>query len=150
MRVSVYYNLHRHTWSLRAETGALRGRVIAHAEALRLDGVTCHVGPAGRARVRRTGQKHVHAFVRGRLTAISAPHLTARAREAELVLPVSDACLLPAGLACQAVRFSYDPRIEDAFTTRGEDPPRPVARGRAAIFCAGGRAYMLSPACEMA
>ena len=62
MRVDIYWNLHRHKWSIRH-----KGKVVGHA-----DNVVCAdckfvVGRAGRARVLREGRKNVHAFVRGRL-----------------------------------------------------------------------------------
>lgn len=69
MRVSVYFNLHRKLFSIRAEEGPSKGRVIGHAEAVTLDDVTYHVGKAGQAKVRATGKKNVHATVRGHISA---------------------------------------------------------------------------------
>jgi hypothetical protein len=69
MRVDVYRNLNvrKH----RAFSIRHKGRVVAvHYERLApifLAGVKYVVNPAGRERVRRTGRKNVHAFVRGEL-----------------------------------------------------------------------------------
>lgn len=62
MRVEVYWNLHKHVWSVRH-----KGRVIKHLDFVTLRDVTWVVQPAGNARVRREGKKNVHAFARGTL-----------------------------------------------------------------------------------
>lgn len=61
--VDVYFNLHKHVWSVRSrQTGLVTGhaRVVAFS-----CGADMVVRPSGRARVLETGQKNVHAFVRG-------------------------------------------------------------------------------------
>ena len=58
--VHVYRNLNWTCWSVR-----LRGRVIAHLDALTLRDVTLVIQPAGQARVRVSGQKNVYAYARG-------------------------------------------------------------------------------------
>jgi hypothetical protein len=68
MRVYVYYNLHKHCFSVRAVDGEQRGRVIAHAAAVRLADVRFRVSEAGRQRVLREQRKNVHAGVVGELT----------------------------------------------------------------------------------
>lgn len=60
MRTDVYWNLHKHIWSLRQ-----KGKVIAHMGTVVLSDVTFRVQPAGRERVRREGKKNVHAFAQG-------------------------------------------------------------------------------------
>lgn len=67
MRVEVYWNLHKHLYSVRALEGPNKGRVIAHSYGVTLTDVKFVVQPAGRDRVRREGKKNVHAFVRGRI-----------------------------------------------------------------------------------
>jgi len=62
MKVEVYYNLHRHEFSIRH-----KGKVIGHRRYVALSDVKFAVQPAGRKRVIETGQKCVHAFVRGTL-----------------------------------------------------------------------------------
>lgn len=65
MRVEIYWNLHRKCFSVR-----VGGRVVAHADAfIMARSVAFVVQPAGNAKVRRTGKKNVHAFVRGELAA---------------------------------------------------------------------------------
>lgn len=61
--VQVYYNLHRHCFSIADR----RGRVCAHADVVALRDATFHVSQAGRQRVLRERQKNVHAKVRGHL-----------------------------------------------------------------------------------
>jgi len=61
-RVEVYFNLHKRCFSIRQ-----RGRVIDHRQLVVLSGCTFVVQPAGQRRVRETGVKNVHAFVRGTL-----------------------------------------------------------------------------------
>lgn len=67
MRVEVYWNLHKHLFSVRALEGPNKGRVISHSRGITLTDVKFAVQPAGRERVRREGKKNVHAFVRGRI-----------------------------------------------------------------------------------
>ena len=67
MRVEVYWNLHKHLFSVRALEGPNKGRVISHSHGITLTDVKFAVQPAGRERVRREGKKNVHAFVRGRV-----------------------------------------------------------------------------------
>ena len=68
MRVSVYYNLHKHCLSLRSMQGASYGRVIAHRNAVWLKDVKFVVNESGRQRVIKEKRKNVHAFVRGTIT----------------------------------------------------------------------------------
>jgi hypothetical protein len=63
MRANVYFNLHTHLWSMRERSTGLverHARVVVSALP-----VVFAVQPAGHARVVETGQKNVHAFVRG-------------------------------------------------------------------------------------
>lgn len=68
MKVFVYYNLHRHVWSVRAMEGPDKGRVIAHEKEVQLEGVTFKVSEAGRQRVLEQRRKNVHAGVVGEYT----------------------------------------------------------------------------------
>lgn len=67
MRVFVYYNLHRHCWSVKCtERGHPDyGRVIAHQDTIHLADVEFKVSEAGRQRVLRERKKNVHAGVQG-------------------------------------------------------------------------------------
>lgn len=62
MRVEVYYNLHKHLFSVRH-----KGKVISHSYDVQLEDVTFAVQQAGRRKVLSEKQKNVHAFVRGTL-----------------------------------------------------------------------------------
>lgn len=67
MKVKVYYNLHKHTFSIQTKTP--KGwRVTDYADSLNLTDVEFRVSEAGRRRVLKEGRKNVHAFVIGTLT----------------------------------------------------------------------------------
>ena len=61
-RVMVYYNLHKHTFSLQKN-----GLVIAHADYVKLKDVEFRVRKGGREKVNIEKSKNVHAFVIGTL-----------------------------------------------------------------------------------
>lgn len=61
-RVMVYYNLHKHTFSVK-----LNDRVILHADYVKLGNVEFRVRQGGKEKVRSEKQKNVHAFVIGDL-----------------------------------------------------------------------------------
>ena len=61
-KVKVYYNLHRHCWSVQDYKTR---RVIGHCDSLSLKECSFKVSDAGRARVLKEGKKNVHAFVVG-------------------------------------------------------------------------------------
>lgn len=65
MKVFVYFNLHKKVFSVKALEGSMKGRVIAHENALTLHDVTFKVSQAGRQRVLRERKKNVHAGVVG-------------------------------------------------------------------------------------
>lgn len=67
MRVECYWNLNKACFSIRALEGRHKGRVIGHADRVLIRDATFVVQAAGRAKVLATGQKNVHAFVRGTL-----------------------------------------------------------------------------------
>lgn len=69
MKVSVYFNLHKRLFSIRAEEGPKKGRVIGHSSFVLLRGATFKVSEAGRQRVLRERRKNVHAVVKGELVA---------------------------------------------------------------------------------
>jgi len=68
MKVEVYWNLHKHCYSVRH-----KGKVVAHLPSLQLRDITWVVQPGGRARVIRERRKNVHAFARGTLVT-TTPH----------------------------------------------------------------------------
>jgi hypothetical protein len=61
-RVKVYYNLHKHTFSVQKN-----GLVVLHADYIKLEDVEFKVRPGGREKVRQEKSKNVHAFVNGTL-----------------------------------------------------------------------------------
>lgn len=60
--VAVYRNLHKDCFSVKQG-----GLVVAHTQEIHLRDAKTHVGP-GREEARRTGNKNVHAWVRGYVT----------------------------------------------------------------------------------
>jgi len=65
MRVEVYFNLHKKTFSVRS---CRTGRVIHHTDEVHIENPKFVVRKSGRERVLREGKKNVHAFVRGDIT----------------------------------------------------------------------------------
>ena len=65
MKVIVYYNLHKHCWSIKAMAGENKGRVIGHASYVEMRDVVGKVSKAGQARVRKEQRKNVHAGIVG-------------------------------------------------------------------------------------
>ena len=65
MRVEVYFNLHKHTFSVRS---CKTGRVLVHTDKVHIANPKFVVRQSGRNRVLREGRKNVHAFVRGEVT----------------------------------------------------------------------------------
>jgi hypothetical protein len=61
-KVMVYYNLHKHTFSI-----SRNGRVIAHADFVKLTDVEFRVRQGGREKVLKDKRKNVHSFVIGTL-----------------------------------------------------------------------------------
>jgi hypothetical protein len=61
-RVKVYYNLHKHTFSVQKN-----GLVVMHADYIKLENVEFKVRPGGKQKVRQENSKNVHAFVIGDL-----------------------------------------------------------------------------------
>lgn len=59
-RVMVYYNLHKHTFSVQKN-----GIVVFHADFLKLKDVEFRVRVGGKEKVRKEKSKNVHAFVIG-------------------------------------------------------------------------------------
>jgi hypothetical protein len=61
-KVMVYYNLHKHTFSIK-----IREIVVAHVDYAKLKNVEFRVRTGGKEMVRAKKQKNVHAFVIGTL-----------------------------------------------------------------------------------
>jgi hypothetical protein len=67
----VYYNLHKHLFSLKARYDGL---VKNHANEVFMENVQFKVSQAGRKRVLKEKRKNVHAFVRGELVRHFSPY----------------------------------------------------------------------------
>jgi hypothetical protein len=67
MKVFVYFNLHKRTFSVKALEGPNKGRVIKHTDEVFLHGVQFKVSEAGRQRVIKEKRKNVHAGVVGHI-----------------------------------------------------------------------------------
>ena len=65
MKVFVYFNLHKKTWSVKALEGEKKGLVVAHRDKLVLLMSKFKVSEAGRQRVLKEKRKNVHAGVVG-------------------------------------------------------------------------------------
>ena len=65
MKVFVYYNLHKHLWSIKALEGDSKGKVIARLNTVLLHNPKPKVSEAGRQRVIREQKKNVHAGIIG-------------------------------------------------------------------------------------
>lgn len=60
--VQVYFNLHKHLWSIRQ-----KGKIIAHVRTVLLRNCRFHVSESGRQRVLNDRRRRVHAWVIGDL-----------------------------------------------------------------------------------
>ena len=65
MKVAVYYNLHKHTFSLQSRNKEDYGKVIGHTEHVILKNANYVVRQGGRDKVLQEKKKNVHAFVVG-------------------------------------------------------------------------------------
>ncbi len=70
MRVYLYWNLHKHLFSVR---NTKTGLVVDHARRVKMTNVTFAVGQKGRERVLAEGRKNVHAGVRGEQVEVHHP-----------------------------------------------------------------------------
>ncbi len=125
-KVSVYFNLHRKVFSIRAEEGPCKGKVIAHADDVMLGDVSFTVSAAGRERVRREGRKNVHAFVKGKLIGWTGPNAYATPAAVLPALPFPlCGCwdVVDTGMARLMVKqgqpFTYNPYKDEGFRTYG-------------------------------
>ena len=111
MRVEVYWNLHRDTYSVRDLSGDRKGLVTSHPTDICLKDVTFAVQPSGRSRVLRDRVKNVHAFVRG------VPH---DRTDAEINERMREQC---EGRG-EWTAVSYNPYKNESFVDSDGDPIR--------------------------
>jgi hypothetical protein len=110
----VYRNLHRKCWSVR-----LRGKVVAHENAVWIMEAQFKVSEPGRQRVLREKRKNVHAYVSGRWCA--EPYAP------PLMVGMGD-----------PVQVSYSPYKADSFYTRDELGIRFIKRAKLVCLRADG------------
>ena len=67
MKVAVYFNLRKKTFSVKALQGINKGRVIIHSDDVVIENAEFKVSQAGRNRVLQEKRKNVHAYVVGEL-----------------------------------------------------------------------------------
>lgn len=99
-RVMVYYNLHKHTFSVQKS-----GLVILHADYLKLSDVEFRVRKGGLEKVRKEKSKNVHAFVIG---------------------TIEDFCKYPCQVIPDAPNdniITYNPYKHDSFVIKSTDEP---------------------------
>jgi len=129
MRVFVYFNLHRKCLSVKALEGERKGRVIAHAKAVELVGVTFKVSEAGRQRVIREQRKNVHAGVVGELQSMGIN---------TTMLNIAEALYSP---------LKYNPYKFDSFVHAVNETPVRNAK-RAIIASRNGRGAIFGYECR--
>lgn len=117
MRVRVYYNIHKHVWSVQEHIPGRGWRVRHHALALVLEGVTFKVSEAGRQRVIREKRKNVHAYAIGQLVTLDT-------------------------FEYDQERISYNPYKGASFTLGGT----PIESADCVVFTAQNQLFSLTPA----
>ena len=102
MSYDIYWNKHRNLFSVRRN-----GRVVGHVQSVNAFNASFVVQPAGQRKVRETGTKTVHAFI--------------RTNELELLEPGAP----PMIFKTRAVR--YDPKTMDGFQLSDGTPVSAVS-----------------------
>ena len=139
MRTSIYFNLHRKCYSVRAEEGSQKGRVIAHATRLSAQEVTPKVSEAGRQRVLAKGRKQVHAYLQGDLLAIEGTLTTAglaAGAQGELDRVVFAELVETGGLSGHWESITYNPYKFTTFVSKKDH--HPLVFADVAFFGRGG------------
>jgi hypothetical protein len=99
-RVMVYYNLHKNTFSIQYQ-----GKVIVHADYVKLTDVEFRVRKGGKEKVRDEKRKNVHAFVIGNLVEYCQFPCDNMPEESSEIIA------------------TYNPYINDTFVIKGTDTP---------------------------
>ena len=105
-KVFVYYNLHKHKWSVK---DVKTGRVIGHHYEVQLYNATFKVSEAGRARVLKEKRKDVHAGVEGYLTT----DVLARKMDGTILWESQS----------ERHKVTYNPYLYDTFVTVSDKEP---------------------------
>jgi hypothetical protein len=120
-RVMVYYNLHKHTFSIQ-----FKGLVIAHADYVKLKNVEFRVRQGGKEKVRAEMSKNVHAFVIGDLIDFKPYQST------DIPSPSSSKSI------------TYDPYKYDTFVYKDSEEPVTNAREVEMINKPGGKIFQIN------
>ena len=105
-KVFVYYNLHKHKWSVK---DVKTGRVIGHYYEVSLYNAKFKVSEAGRARVLKEKRKNVHAGVEGYLTT----DVLARKMDGTILWESQS----------ERHKVTYNPYLYDTFVTVSDKEP---------------------------
>jgi hypothetical protein len=100
MKVMVYYNLNKHTFSVTHNS-----KVIMYADYVKLKDVEFRVRQGGKEKVRSEKRKNVHAFVIGELLEYS------EYPSKDMLIPSSDKII------------TYDPYKYDSFVFKNNEEP---------------------------
>jgi hypothetical protein len=99
-RVMIYYNLHKHTFSIK-----YKNKVLTYSDHIKLSNVEFKVNQKGKERVRTEKVKNVHAFVIGDLEYLSNTPCE------NLQYPVNNLIV------------TYNPYINDNFVIKNTNEP---------------------------
>lgn len=99
-RVRVYWNLHKHTFSIQDTQSGL---VIGHSKHVEIDDASFVVRQGGRQKVLETRRKNVHAFVVGTL------------------LSATEEAQRDGGSLTELTELTYNPYKYDSFVIKSED-----------------------------
>lgn len=105
LKVFVYYNLHKHVFSIRAMEGPEKGRVIGYSDSVTLQDATPKVSQAGRLRVIAEGRKNVHAGMVGHL--VSTERVKYHVGRAVYYNPYKVSTFVFSGTAEEATKGKY-------------------------------------------
>lgn len=105
-RVECYYNLHKHTFSIRDKRTR---RVIGHSRSVVLSDCKLKVSEAGRQRVLREKRKNVHALIEGTLEAVGVLGEGAFPFNIETLEPLTE--------------LTYNPYRFDSFVIKADKTP---------------------------
>ena len=111
MKVEVYKNLRKQCYSIRQ-----KGKVIGYALVLAMSNVDFVVQQSGRKRVLESGQKNVHAFLRGDI------HLC-KSDESKFDLPYNLQSSIYDSFHSHPMDwldFNYNPFVSDTFTVNNQ------------------------------
>jgi len=139
----VYRNLHKDLYSVRILEGPSKGRVVAHCSRIMVENAEFVVSERGRQRVIEERRKNVHAFIRGRVVAMSGK-ATAAGRAAGLGLKTAPfASARSMKLRAKGEDVTYNPFKGPTFHKRSTGQPV-VSCNRAFAMIRSGKARVIA------